>query len=57
MLTKFEVSPPSHFQDIAVQNYPFLSYFSVAILSVLWQKINFLEKWLKFIEKQLILLF
>ena len=39
--TKFEVSMPSRFHDIAVQNQPFYTYFSSAILSVLEQKINF----------------
>ena len=43
ILTKFEVSTHSRFQDIAVWIQPFSTsrYFGVAISSVLWQKINF----------------
>ena len=40
-LTKFELSMSSRFQDITVQNLQFSPYFNVAILSVLWRKINF----------------
>ena len=35
ILTKFELSTPFRFQNIAVQNWPFYAYFTVAILSVL----------------------
>ena len=44
---------PSHFQDNAIQNQPFSTNFSVAILSVLLQKINF-EKANLHLLKQLI---
>ena len=40
-LTKFELFMSSCFQDIKLQNYQVSSYFSVAILPVLWQKITF----------------
>ena len=41
ILNKFELSTSCRFQNIAVQNQQFSSYFSVAILPVLRQKINF----------------
>ena len=56
MLTKFEVSRPSRFQDIANKNQLFSTYISAAFLSILWQKNNFGKVGL-LIENHLILQF
>ena len=47
---EFEVSSLYHFQDVAVQNYLFSTYFSVAISSLLRQNVTFWKAGLQLLK-------